>query len=163
MPKVIKVEKARKDYLDQGIKKGESYYKWSFNFGPTMKSKEYPKRSQLTRSDFLGQLYDMEDTLEERFVGCTDEDTIQTELDSLKDDIQNLLDETQERLDNMPEQLQESSPAGETLRERIEALENWISDLDGVDCSIEGNLKEEDLSDRIEEIRQEISSYSAGL
>jgi len=151
MPKVNTVKKARKDYPDFGIKKGDTYYYWSFNFGPTVKSKTYPKRSQLTRSDFLAQLWDLEDGLPERFHNLDNVSDIESELETLKDEIQNLLDGTQEKYDNMPEQLQESSDAGQTLQERIDALENWISDLDGI------NL------DPIEDIIQEILDTSCGL
>jgi len=162
MPKVIKIEKSRKDYPDFGIKKGDTYYKWSFNFGPTMKSLTPPRRSQLTRSDFLGQLWDMEDGLEERFSGIETEDDFQSEIDSLIDEIQSLIDEQQERLDNMPEQLQETSSAGETIRERIEYLESWMSDLQSVDVSMDDGLTENERVDRLEEIRDEITSTSSG-
>lgn len=48
MPRV-KQQTAAKDYPDQGIVKGEKYYKWSFRYGGTYKSKTYPKPSQLTQ------------------------------------------------------------------------------------------------------------------
>jgi DNA repair ATPase RecN len=155
MPKVNTVKSARKDYPEYGIKKGDTYYWWSFNFGPTFKSKTYPKRSQLTRSDFLSQLWDLEDNLADRFSGLDNEDDIQAELDSLKDDIQNLLDETQEKYDNMPDQLRDSSDAGNTLQERIDGLENWISELDSVDVSIDvGKELDETLSKKEKRARK---------
>lgn len=51
MPRVL-TQKAGKDYPDQGIKKGEKYYKWSFRYGGTHKSKTYPRASQLTQSKY---------------------------------------------------------------------------------------------------------------
>lgn len=48
MPRVQK-QKAAKDYPDQGIQKGDTYFKWSFRYGGTYKSKTYPKPSQLTQ------------------------------------------------------------------------------------------------------------------
>ena len=50
MPRVYTVNAARKDYPDDGISKGDTYYYWKFNYGSKVKSKTYPKRSQLTRS-----------------------------------------------------------------------------------------------------------------
>jgi len=41
-------QRARKDYPAQGIKKGDSYWKWSFRFGGTFKSLTKPQPSQLT-------------------------------------------------------------------------------------------------------------------
>jgi hypothetical protein len=43
----------------------------------------------------------------------------------------------------MPESLQ-SSPTGELLQERIDALENTISDLESIDCEYEDEGEEED-------------------
>ena len=163
MPRVTHVKKARKDYPSFGIKKGDSYYGWSFNFGPTMKSLTPPTRSQLTLSDFLSQLYDLEDGISNRFSDLDDTDEIQSAIDDLISDIQNLLDETQERLDSMPEQLQETSSAGETLQERIDNLENWISELESVDTDIDEEFKDEDKEGRITEIIDEIDQTSSGL
>ncbi len=49
MPRVKK-QIAAKDYPDQGIQKGDTYFKWSFRYGGTVKSKTYPRPSQLTQS-----------------------------------------------------------------------------------------------------------------
>ena len=151
MLKVETIKKARKDYPNEGIKKGDTYYKWSFNFGPTFKSLVYPTRNQLTRSDFLGQFYDLEDGTAARFEGLDNGDDIESAKDELVSDIQNLLDETQEKLENMPEQLRESSDAGNTLQERIDGLEGWISDLEGVDVSIDEELESEEVDAELAE------------
>lgn len=68
MPRV-KSQKANKDYPDQGIAKGDTYYKWSFRYGGTHKSLTYPRPSQLTQSklsDPLAQVEAVEDMLNER-------------------------------------------------------------------------------------------------
>lgn len=125
-------------------------------------------------------MYELEDGIENRFSGMENLADIEAELDSLKEEIQNLLDETQERLDNMPEQLQ-NSDSGNTLQERIDGLENWISELEYVDCEIdeysireecqddleegddlEENVKER-IQERIDEIVLEIEGLSSGL
>jgi hypothetical protein len=56
MPKVNHVKCARKDNPEHDIKAGESYYWWSMmqgSRGVKHYSKTYPKRSQLTNSDFF--------------------------------------------------------------------------------------------------------------
>jgi len=62
MTKAHFVKKARKDYPDAGIKAGEKYYWWKFNFQKHIyRSKTAPTRQQLTKSDFLSHVYDIED------------------------------------------------------------------------------------------------------
>lgn len=130
MARVNTVKKAQKDYPRFGIKKGDTYYWWKFNFGPEIKSKTYPSRSQLTRSGFLSELYELEDSLE------PDRENLADWVSDTVSRIQELLDQCQESLDNMPEALQESSDSGNTLQERIDALESWIGDLESVDTDV---------------------------
>jgi len=67
VPKVHKV-KARKDYPQFGIKKGDEHYTWSVMYGPrnsrTFRQLTPPKPSQLTSSEFLIEYYSMEQILE---------------------------------------------------------------------------------------------------
>lgn len=123
------------------IAKGESYYWWQFKNGPKHYSKTAPKRSQLTGSSFLGQLYDLEDSIADFTADNTDD------FDAFKEDvlsqIEDLKSECESSLENMPESLQ-SSPTGELLQERIDALENWYSEIEGIECDIdEDGIKEE--------------------
>ena len=57
--------KARKDYPNSGIKKGDTYYWWKFYKGPLYRSLSYPKRSQLTQSEYLSTIYETQEELEE--------------------------------------------------------------------------------------------------
>jgi uncharacterized phage infection (PIP) family protein YhgE len=149
---------ARKDYPAQGIKKGDEYYKWQFNFSKVVhRSKVKPTRSQLTQSSFLSQLYELEDNI------SFDRDALEDSVQSLVSDIEQLRDECQDSLDNMPEHLQEASQSGQTLTERIEALDNWISDLEGVDLEVDEELTEEEKESRIDDIINELEGCSSGL
>ena len=136
MPQVHLVKKARKD--NSVVKKGESYYWWKFNFGSKMYSKTKPRRSQLTQSDFLGQIYDIEQRLSEMTV----EEDLETSRDEIVDDLRNLQDEVQEKLDNMPEQLQDSSSSGMMLQERVDELDSMLSDLENIECDEERQKEE---------------------
>jgi len=49
MPRVY-TQKAGKDYPAQGIKKGDTYYRWEFRYGGLHRSLSYPRPSQLTQS-----------------------------------------------------------------------------------------------------------------
>jgi hypothetical protein len=136
------------------IAKGESYYWWAFQYRPKQYSKTQPKRSQLTGSDFLGQLYDMEDRLAECSVSSKEDfDSFKEEL---MDDIENLKSEQEDKLSNMPDQLQ-SAPSGELLQERIDGLENWHSELDGVECDIDEDEIREELKSENEDEEEKMN------
>lgn len=75
--------------------------------------------------------------------------------------IDELRDMAEESLSNMPEQLQEGD-TGIMLQERIDAMEGWRSDLEGIDLEIEEGLSDEKRNDRLEEIRDEISGVEPG-
>ena len=134
MPKVEFVKKAQKDYPSEGIKKGESYYWWKFNFGPLCKSKTPPKQSQLTRSDFLASVYDLQDRIG-AMVADNAED-LKSEVDEIVDEIRQLGEEQSDKLSNMPDSLQESQ-TGELLQGRADSCEEWADNLEGVDLDIE--------------------------
>lgn len=161
MPKVHHV-KARKDYPEEGIEKGDDYYWWSFRFGPKVRSKTAPKRSQLTGSSFLSQLYDLEDGIETRMRGV-DASDLEMEIGSLVDDLQTLADECQDSLDNMPEQFQEAE-SGLLLQERIEGVEGWVSDLESIDTDYDwDHMSPNDILEHADTIIQEIHDTNPGL
>lgn len=116
------------------IQKGESYWWWSFVNGPKHISKTRPKNSHLTQSNYLSQLYDIQDVLDN--IEASQAEDLASIVDSIKDDLENLKDETQGSLDNMPESLQ-SSPTAELLQERIDALDSAISELESIDLEYE--------------------------
>jgi hypothetical protein len=148
MTRVHFVKKARKDYPQYGIQKGESYYWWKFRYGPKSMSKTPPRQSELTQSDFLSRVYGVQEDLEDLSASDFDQD-IEEERDNVVSELEELRDETQEKHDNMPDQLQESE-TGQLLQERVDSLDSMISDLQSVDCEIDE-----------ESIRQEIISEYA--
>jgi hypothetical protein len=125
MPRVTHVKKAAKD--NNCVKAGESYYWWKFRYGGKHRSKTYPRPSQLTQSNYLGQLYGFQERVEDFEV--TDRDDVVADLEEIKDDIQNLGEEQNEKRDNMPESLYDSS-TGELLGERAEACEEMVTSLE---------------------------------
>jgi len=131
------------------VKKGESYYWWQFAFGSKNISTTHPRRSQyLTRSEHLGGIYDLEDQLAKMTIDEIDDSC----LDDVIQEIENIRDTCQERLDNMPEQLQEA-PSGQTLQEYIDNLEQWQSDLEGINLTVD---IDEDDEESEENSRQEV-------
>ena len=62
--------------------------------------------------------------------------------ENIKTDFEDLRDTTQESLDNMPENLQ-YSPTAELLQERVDSLENGISEIESIDFDYEEKDEEE--------------------
>jgi len=131
------------------IAKGESYFWWAFKNGGKHFSKTRPKNSQLTQSNYLSQLYSIQETIEE--VSASDVDDLESIIQDIKDNVESLKDETQESLDNMPESLQ-YSPTGELLQERVDALENALSELESIDLDYE----EPDEDELREELKDDV-------
>lgn len=124
--------KARKDYPDNGVKKGDMYYYVSIKTGPrssrVMRQITPFKRSQLTSSAFLGAMYDIEDALPE----VKDAEMVR----EIIGELEQLRDETQESFDNMPEQLQYGD-TGQMLEERVQGCEVAIDELETAAGNIE--------------------------
>lgn len=131
------------------IAKGESYYWWQFKNSPKQFSKERPKNSQLTNSSFLSQMYAIEEKIEE--FHCETKEEFEEFRDEVKDEMETLRDECQEKLDAMPEHLQDSSSSGELLNERIEAMDNWISEIENIECDYEEEDLRQDVLDEKDE------------
>lgn len=119
--------KAAKDYPQHGIKKGDTYWFAQIKTGPrssrTLRQIAPFKRSQLTTSDYQGQLYDWED--DKGNLGEMDG------AQDLADRIRALGEEQQEKLDNMPEGLQSGS-SGELLQERADACAQAAEEIEEV-------------------------------
>ena len=118
---------ARKDYPNQKIAKGDTYWYVQIKTGPrssrVMRQKEPFRRSQLTSSDYLQQLYAWEDSK-----GAL------AEMDSAQefsDTIRALGEEQGEKFDNMPEGLQQGD-TGQTLESRRDACESAAEEIDGI-------------------------------
>lgn len=118
---------ARKDYPANGIVKGDKYWFCAIKTGPrssrTLRQLQPFRRSQLTSSDYLAQLYDWEDSL----AALASMDDAQ----NLADTIRQLGEEQQEKLDNMPEGLQQGD-TGQMIQERIDACENAASEIEDI-------------------------------
>jgi len=150
MATVTFVKKARKDYPEEGIKKGESYYWWKFRFGSKNYSKTQPRPSQLTQSDFLSQIYG----IDERIADMTIEDDFESEIEDIKSELETLQSECEERRDNMPEQLQDSE-TGELLQGRYDSVDEMISELDGIDVEVDEESIKSDLEKEGDESEEE--------
>lgn len=130
--------KANKDYPQNGIKKGDTYWyvKIKQQRGGIVKRSLTPfKRSQLTTSDFLGQLYDWEDQKS----ALSDMEGAQ----ELADTIRSLGEEQQEKFDNMPEGLQQGD-TGQMIEARSQGCEAAASEIEEIVSEWETAKEEHD-------------------
>ena len=138
MPRVH-TAKANKNYPDIGVKKGETYYWWKKRLSPkgsgiVIKSKTYPKLSQLTSSPFWSELHAIQEDADSSRPDHLDD--VDGALDDIKGRLESLRDETQDKYDNMPEGLQQGD-TGQMLEERANAIDDVINELDSVDYSFD--------------------------
>ena len=130
MPRVY-TRKARKDYPGAGIKKGQTYYYWKFRYGGAWRSLSYPKPSQLTQSDYLQTVYQLEEELKNVAVNLEpDGDNVEVaRLEELLTQIGDLRDEQENKRNNLPDSLQEVN-TGQLLQERYDALSEAYNELE---------------------------------
>lgn len=135
MPRVTHVKAAQKDYPEHGIKKGEPYYWWKFMVGgrggPKQFSKTPPRPSQLTQSEFLSQVYDLNDRLEN--LSASDHEELSGELQEIAEQFREIASECEEKLNNMPEGLQQGD-SGQLLQQRADDCNSIADDLESIDC-----------------------------
>ncbi len=154
MPRVHK-RKARKDYPKFGIKRGDVHYVTSLKTGPKsslmLRQLKPFSRSQLTTSNYLKQIYDLEDSM------CQAIDL--SNIEDYKETYESIRDECQESFDNLTEGLQQG-PTGQLLEERISACDEAIAELESIesdyDSSDEADQKFADLLDRLHNVSAEV-------
>jgi len=160
----LKSQKARKRYeccrCKAVITSGEVYLRFSLTrFSPIQIRcvNCRPPRSERTTSDFLAEMYSIKDnTIGTLTVADLTGIGVDAVISDIIESLNSLKEETQERLDNMPEHLQDSSSSGELLQGRIEAIDDMVDELEGVNIDIDDNLEDEELEERFGEILDEI-------
>jgi hypothetical protein len=146
MPRV-NTQKAAKDYPDHGIAKGDTYYSWKFRHGPEVKSKTYPRPSQLTQSK-LSTAYAAMETLEEVIGDATDPGTLVDALNQAAEEVREVAQEYRDNRENMPESLQDG-PTGQEMEEKADSLEASADELEEAATEID-NMSAADYIDEDE-------------
>ena len=132
MAKVQVIQKSRKENrcskCGATIPVGSRYFKGEINFGPTIVRCERCKLQpwEVTTSDYILSVGEIVYNWRDNYP-C--EDDVAEQIADALEDVRN---DQEERYDNMPENLQ-SSPNGERLQERIDALDSAMDDLQSID------------------------------
>lgn len=133
MARVHFVKKARKARKAEGIKKGESYYWWAFRRGRTSWkrfSKEPPRRSQTTQSEYYAAMYDVEDDY--AAIDHGDARHAAEAVREIASRVSEMRDEINDKISNLENAFPNGCPTLELLQERIESLDALESNLEGV-------------------------------
>lgn len=148
MAKVQVIQKSRKEYkcnkCRQLIPVGSKYFKGEINFGSTIIrcAKCGLQSWEVTTSDYILSVGEIVYNWRDNY-SLSDDDVV----DQIADALEDVRNDQEERYENMPENLQ-SSPDGELLQERIDALDSVIDDLQSIDIEqLESDTLEEFMSD----------------
>jgi len=166
MPRVHHVKKARKD--NPVCKKGESYYWWKFRYGGKQYSLSYPKASQLTQSEYLGQFYSLQEQVEGlgRPDSREDIEEFADQLESIASEFESLGEEQDEKKYNMPDQLQDSDigclleTRAESCQEAKDAVEEAANELRSLVSDLEEDATDEQVEEACDEAEGHISEIS---
>jgi hypothetical protein len=154
------VKKARNDYKAEGIKKGESYYWWKFRYGARHRSRTRPRPSQLTQSEFLGNIYDtkenLNDLIKEFANGEADFEDVITACEEAAEIVREQGEECSQKRDNIPEALQDSE-SGELLQERADQCESVLEGLEEAIEAIQELKGKEENRARVVEIVENVT------
>jgi hypothetical protein len=123
------VKRARKDYKDDGIKKGDSYW-WikpmiGGRGGAVRRFKDKPRQSQIESSDYLQSYLSIEESVED----ITEFDGAADTLDELANEMEALGEEQEEKATNMEEHFPNGSEIINMLRERAECCSNTAESM----------------------------------
>lgn len=153
MARATFVKSARKDYPEQGIKKGESYYWWKFRYGGKRFSKKPPRPSQLTGSDFLSTVYAALESVED--CPLDDAEAAALCIRDASEQIQEAGDDQGDKVSNMPDGLQQGEVA-QMMEQRQSDCEQLAGDLEQIADDLD------DLAERLAEAKGEESEKKEG-
>ena len=137
-------QKARKTYVcnrcDNTINPGDFYFKITEMYSkPKFRCLNCePQRSELTNSEYLTWLYDLQDNLIDNY--DLGEEFAK---DEIIQELENQRDELESKFDNIPEQLQEA-PVAEMLQNRMDSIDSAISDLEALDYPEKETINKDD-------------------
>jgi len=129
MAKIHYVKKCRVD--NSAVKRGEPYYWWKLPFGEKSYSKTYPSRSQLTASDYLGCVFDLQDSIK-GYTWIEQEGDFSDMMDEIIDQVTDIRDQCQASLDSMAPMLH-SAPNGKLLIARVDACDVALGEVSEMD------------------------------
>ncbi len=137
MPKVF-TAKAAKDYPEHDIKKGDTYYHWSFFRGPKIMSKTRPRPSQLTGSSKLSTILAVQEELEDNLNNATCPDDVRDALQGAIDGAESSIDEYNDAISNLEDGFPNGCPQIDETEMARDSIEAWKDELESAQAEVEG-------------------------
>jgi hypothetical protein len=137
MPKV-NTQRAGKDYPDEGIKKGDTYYSWQFYTGPVHRSATYPKPSQLTGSEKKAAALRAYEDLQAAVAAATTPEDVKSALEQASADAQDAIDMYEESISNLEEAFPGGCPNLDTANDERDAVQEFLDACDSAASDVEG-------------------------
>lgn len=154
------------------IEPGQKYYKYSFRYGGTYYhcADHYPKPSELTQSK-IGTVLAAIEAAEERLDAELSydgpvEDFDSSEYESIAQEIvQEVVEAAEEVRDEYQEALDQWEYGNEMLQERVDEMEDFVSELEGFDASAvyDEPDKSDDREGYEDAVREAIDNYLSEL
>jgi hypothetical protein len=141
MPRVKQV-KARQDYPQFGVKKGDIHYTWAFFRQGIQRSLTRPKPSQLCNPK-LSSAYEAMETLEDAIPEATTPDDLVAALQEAIGGVQSSIEEYDETVSNLEDAWPGGCPALEEATEKRDNLQTCVDDLETAVSEIEAMDVEE--------------------
>lgn len=142
------------------IQPGDAYHWAAFRLGRSSTRRNwcvdhYPKAGELTFSEYLGSLSDLEDGFTQEISGA-DAETVKDACQSAAESVRELGQEQEEKRGNMPDSLQDSD-TGNLLQERADACETLADELEEAASNIETAIDEVSTAEsEVEEAQKEL-------
>ncbi len=169
MPRVH-CKKAGKDYPLDGIKKGDTYYSWSFFRQNPTRSLTPPKASQLTQAPYGQALAAMEGLHGDVDGGVLSADStledVQAMLETAADEITNVAEEYRESAANIEDGFGHATEGSEMREQYAEELDSFADEVRDLSIdeppALEDTDEDEDIEDEEErQMDQEERHHSA--
>jgi len=166
--KAIKCKRCQRE-----IKPGENYYHYTRRFSRIGKGVRYthcsehrPRPTDLSSSP-MAEIYEAQEDAAKAIHAADNCADMMQAIEDLKSVVEDVKSRAEDSLENMPEGLRESSDSGNTLQERIDALDSYISELENVSVEDtepeEGEDAEEGESTSLEDARSECDNAIESL
>lgn len=126
----VHTAKAAKDYPENGIVKGDTYFFWQLYKQPRQMSKTPPRQSQLTGSVKLSQVYAAVELLADRIAAATSTDDLVEALNDCASDINDVAEEYRDSASAMESVFPSGCPTMYMCNESADELESFASELE---------------------------------
>lgn len=149
MARATFVKSARKDNPDHGIKKGDSYWWWSFRTAYSSSkhySKTRPRPSQLTQSEYTSTFLGIQEGVEDAANDIGDIEDLKSSLEDAKSSMEDLQSECEDKLSNLESAFPGGSPTIDLIQERVDNCQSTIDSIESAVSELE-NLEDSDEED----------------